>query len=161
MISKITLTLFLLVCIAATSCKKSSNSNSTNTACNGKNLCMKIDGTQLSEDAKWTVISSGRRRIFWETGTGAAYQNIELDMYDTVATTGTYTVSQNPVAGQAGFQYYAPSLSKNLAGTSGTVTLTSVANNMLTGSFVITAKDITTGAVSQVTEGNFVNVPKK
>ena len=161
MINKTTLAVILIAVTVATGCKKSSNNNNTNnTACNGKSLCMKIDGVQFSEDAKWTVIPGGRRRILWENGTGAAYQNIEMDIYDTVSTTGSFTVSDNPGAGQAGFQYYTQSPLKNIQGVSGTVTLTSTANNMLTGTFVITAKD-QTGSTVQITDGNFVNVPKK
>ena len=75
--------------------------------------------------------------------------------------TGSYTVSANPSAGQAGFQYYVKDNAgtKNIQGQSGTVEVTSTANNTLTGTFTITATD-DNGTTYQITEGNFVSVPQ-
>jgi len=154
---------FLGVCIVAltASCKKDNNNNTNPaSACNGKNLCMKIGGTSFSEDAVWREISTTRRRILWETGSGTTYKNVELDIYDMTANDGTFQVAENPGAGQAGFQYFTASPASNISGVSGTVTLTSAANNTLSGTFVITAKDQNNATV-EITEGNFVNVPKQ
>ena len=121
---------------------------------------MKIGGTSFSEDGVWREIGTARRRILWETGSGSTYKNVELDIYDITATDGTFQVAENPGAGQAGFQYFTASPASNISGVSGTVTLTSAANNTLSGTFVITAKDQNNATV-EITEGNFVNVPKQ
>jgi hypothetical protein len=161
MLNKVFAIAALFLVLVAVSCKKDDDNNNNNTtACNGKNLCMKIDTMQVSENATWRVLTSGRRRISWETATGLPYKNIEIDIYDTVATSGTYTFATSPGAGQAGFQYYEQSPLKNIQGTTGTLTLTSTANNQLSGTFSLTAKD-QNNVVVTITEGNFVNVPKQ
>lgn len=143
-------------------CKKDKNtttpSNTTSTACNGMNLCFKMDGTSESHNATWKVLT-GRYRVYWEETSGSNYKNIELDIYGT--TTGSYTISSNPTAGQAGFQYYIKdgSTTKNIQGQSGTVELTNIGTNDITGKFTITAKD-DAGKTYEITEGNFVAVPK-
>lgn len=142
-------------------CKKASDpttATSSTTACNGMNLCFKLDGTSESHNAAWKVLSN-RYRIYWEESSGTNYNNIEIDMYGT--TVGKYTVVANPSAGQAGFQYYkkAGASEKNIQGQSGTVEITKIDGTKLTGTFTVTAKDA--GATTyQVTEGNFVAVPQ-
>jgi len=151
--------LTLAVMLLAIGCKKDETTQATpsaQTACNGKNLCMKIDGKTLEQDAKWKTINSGRTRILWEEGSGTTYKNIELDIYGTAK--GTYTVSANPTSGQAGFQYY-ENTGMNLEGQSGTVEVTSTDNNTYTGTFTITTKD-QNGNTVEITEGNFVKVPQ-
>lgn len=155
------LSIILSALLLAASCKKDktedtkpTNNNNT-TACNGKTLCFKLDGTEESHDAKWKVLTD-RYRIYWEEGSGTTYKNIEMDVYATA--TGTYQVSANPSAGAAGFQYYFAS-GKNIEGQSGTVEITNISGDKITGKFTITAKD-GSGTTYQVTEGNFVNVPK-
>lgn len=158
-----------LVVVFVFACKKnnttpSNNNNNNNnnnaTACNGMNFCMKLDGTQMTKNATWKVINSTRNRVYWEEGSGNNYKNIELDVYG--PTTGSYSVvNANAASGQATFQYYINDNgnSKNIEGVSGTVEVTSVANDKISGTFTITAKD-GNGTTYQVTEGNFVNVPK-
>lgn len=152
----------LFLSIGVYSCSKKDKTTTTTptpaaTACNGKNFCMKMDGTQITQDAKWKLITD-RYRIYWEEGSGNNYKNIELDIYATAV--GTYPINANPTAGNAGFQYYIKDNAtvKNIQGESGTVEITSIANDKISGKFTITAKD--GGTTYQITEGNFVNVPK-
>jgi hypothetical protein len=158
--------LILVLATAFVACKKdketnpsTNNNNNNTTACNGKNLCMKLDGTQISQDAKWKSINNTRTRIYWEEGSGNNYKNIELDIYGSAA--GTYAVAAKPSAGQAGFQYYVNDNNgtKNIVGQSGEVKVTSTTNNTYTGTFTITATD-DAGKTYQITEGNFVSVPQ-
>lgn len=162
------LTTVLLSTFTFTACKKDETPDptpTTPTACNGKNLCFKIDGTEENYDAQWTDIPAvgsnpARYRILWEEGSGNTYKNIEMDIYGNAV--GTYTVtSTNPhAANDGGFQYFTASDNKNIQGQSGTIEITSINNNTLTGKFTITATD-GNGTTYQITEGNFVNVPKK
>lgn len=143
-------------------CKKDSTTTTpttnNNTACNGMNLCFKMDGTSESHNGTWKVLSS-RYRVYWEESAGSNYKNIELDIYGT--TTGTYNIAANPAAGQAGFQYYIKDGNgeKNIQGQSGTVELTAIGSNDITGKFTVTAKD-GSGKTYEITEGNFVALPK-
>lgn len=157
-----TLGLFILVgCNKTTTTPNNNNNNNTPTACNGKTLCFKFDGTAESYDATWRVISvppaADRNRIYWEGSNG---DNIEIDIYANA--TGTYNIKDgNPyAAGDAAFQYYKPSAGKILYGKSGTITITEIntTNNTISGNFTVTAGDGTNS--HQITEGNFVNVPK-
>ncbi len=162
------LTTFITTIIVAgiftiVACKKDNKTNpanntTTTTACNGMNLCFNMDGTSESHNATWKVLTN-RYRVYWEETSGSNYKNIELDIYGTA--TGSYTISSNPSAGQAGFQYYIKdgSTTKNIQGQSGTVELTNIGTNDITGKFTITAKD-DAGKTYEVKEGNFVAVPK-
>jgi hypothetical protein len=155
------LTVIIVISIfTVVACKKSSTTNpgtTPTTACNGKNLCFKMDGTDESHDAKWKVLSD-RYRIYWEESSGSDYSNIEIDMYGTAV--GKYTVAARPSAGQAGFQYYKKvgSTTKNIQGESGTIEITKIDGTKITGTFTVTAKDGST--TYQITEGNFVAVPQ-
>jgi hypothetical protein len=151
---------------AAISCKKdpttsstNNNNNNTTTACNGKSLCFKMDGAEVSKDAKLKEINVNnvvRNRVYWEDA--ATGSNIEIDVYGT--TTGSYSVSANPTTGQAGFQYYLKDASgtKNIQGSAGTIDVTALANGTMTGKFTVTASD--GSKTYQITDGNFVNVAK-
>lgn len=150
------LTLVLGFLLLAAACKKDNNNNNNNTpttACNGMNLCFKMNGTEESHNATWKVLNN-RYRILWEEGSGNTYKNIELDMYGT--TTGTYAINTNPSAGQAGFQYF--STANNIVGQSGTVEIIAINGTQITGKFTITASDGTT--TYEITDGNFVAVPQ-
>ena len=154
--SIIVLGIFLMV-----ACKKSSDpapATPAATACNGMNLCFKLDGTSESHNGTWKVLSD-RYRIYWEESAGTNYNNIEMDIYGT--STGKYTIVASPSAGQAGFQYYKKtgSSEKNIQGQSGTVEITKIDGTKITGVFTITAKD-GSGTTYQITEGNFVAVPQ-
>ncbi|MBL7718862.1 MAG: hypothetical protein JNL72_08505 [Flavipsychrobacter sp.] len=147
-----------LLCLGV-SCKKEKNDGDTPqaTACNGMNLCFKLNGTSESHNATWKVLNN-RYRVLWEEGSGNNYKNIELDMYGT--TTGSYAVNANPSAGQAGFQYYINDNGtvKNIQGQSGTVEITAIDGTKITGKFTVTATD--GGTNYEITEGNFVAVPQ-
>ena len=154
----------ILLISLATSCKKknSGNNNTNNntvtpTACNGMNLCFKMNGTGESHDAVWKLQGS-YYRIYWEQGSGSNFENIELDIYGT--TPGTYTVSAYPTAGLAGFQYFINDYGnvKIIKGQSGTVEITGINGSEISGTFTITASDGST--TYEITEGNFIAVPQ-
>ena len=127
------------------------------TACNGMNLCFKMNGTEESHNATWKVLTN-RYRIYWEETVGGVYKNIELDMYGTAV--GSYAISTSPAAGQAGFQYYTNGngTTQNIQGQSGTVEITAINGTQITGKFTISASDGST--TYEITEGNFVAVPQ-
>jgi hypothetical protein len=116
-----------------------------------------MDGTDVSKNATWKVISgtAPRNRIYWEDN---ATGNIEIDVYGSA--TGTYNIKEKPGTGEAGFQYLIKdaSGSRNIQGVSGTIEVTSMANDKITGKFTVTASD--GSKTYQITDGNFVNVPK-
>lgn len=157
---------YFLICAALifTGALISCNSNSSPTggntdACDGKNLCFKMDGTQQSYVAQW-ITPAGRNRIYWEEGSGANYKNIELDIYG--STTGAYPVDTNSsVTTRATFQNYINEVgtARNIQGMSGTVNLTEITATTISGNFTITAKD-GSGTTYEITEGVFKNVPK-
>ncbi len=138
-------------------CKKKEKADEN--ACNGKNFCMKMNGTLFAEDATWRTINDTHYRILWESSSGT-YKNVEIDFYGSIAA-GTYTVVASPsTSGQGGFQYYVQG-ANNIKGQSGTLTITSVANNTLSGNFKVTATDAVAVGSVEITEGHFYNVPKK
>lgn len=148
----------VLLTASVVGCKKKSSNNNNNTpatACNGMNLCFKMDGTLETHNAKWMVLSD-RNRISWEEGSGSNYKNIEIDIY--ASTTGSYTIDSNGVAGKSSFQYYMTSGNKNIQGGTGTVTISSMNGTNITGTFTVTAYEGSTK--HEITEGNFVSVPK-
>lgn len=168
---KLLTTVIMLSVFAVVACKKNEDpeptNNTTTTACNGKKLCFKQDGTEESYDnVDWLQIAANsnapaRYRIYWEDGNGNSYQNIEIDVY--AAAEGTYNVNANNphVAGDAAFQRYIANGNKEIIGQSGTITIATIdnANNTITGTFTVTASD---GSVTyQYTEGNFVGVQLK
>lgn len=164
-------TAVLMAMITFVACKKDSpapsgNNNNNSTACNGKMMCFKLDGTLEEYDyVAWKKIAANgstpeRYRILWETNSGG-YSNIEIDVYAT--TTGTFNIKSGApyAANDAAFQYYVKGGTRNIQGKSGTVTITTIdnTNKTITGTFTVTADD--KGTEVKITEGNFVNVPFK
>ena len=148
----------LLGFILLAACKKDkNNNNNTTAACNGMNLCFKMNGTEESHNATWKLLTN-RYRILWEEGSGNNYKNIEMDMWG--STTGTYAINATPSTGQAGFQYYINDNGavKNIQGQSGTVEITAINGTQITGKFTVTASDGTT--TYEITDGNFIAVPQ-
>jgi hypothetical protein len=152
----ICLSIFTLTTFIA--CKKSDDNGGSTSACNGMNFCMKVDGTTISKNATWKVLSN-RNRILWEEGTGTGSTNVELDIYG--STTGAYSIAPSPGAGGAGFQYFMGSAAggKNIVGQSGTVKVTAVTGTTMSGTFTVVGKDAA-GTTYQITDGNFVAVPQ-
>jgi len=157
------LSLVFVVMCSAISCKKKNSSNNTNnntvtpTACNGMNMCFKMNGSEESHDAMWKLQGS-YYRIYWEQGSGNNFENIELDIYGTAP--GTYTVSAYPTSGLAGFQYFINDYGnvKIIKGQSGTVEITAINGSEISGTFTITASDGST--TYEITEGKFIAVPQ-
>lgn len=168
---KLLTTIAVLSVFTIVACNKEDDpapaNNTTTTACNGKKLCFKQDGTEESYDnVDWRKIDANstapaRYRIQWEDGSGNSYQNIEIDVY--ASAEGTYTVNANNphVAGDAAFQRFISNGNKEIIGQSGTVTISSIdnTNNTITGTFTVTASDGTT--TYEYTDGNFVGVALK
>ncbi len=136
------------------SCKKDDDDNNTTGASNsGFNFCVEKDGTLIEGTASFRIISATRYRVQWEETVGGQYTNIEIDIY--ANSTGTYAVDQSNGANTAAFQYFDGT---GYYGTSGTVEVTAVSSNEISGTFQATADD-GSGNTFEFTNGNFVSVP--
>lgn len=150
----ITLSIAMLLLGAATlvSCKKEKD------GCEGGNLCFTLNGNNVSVNAVRKTLPNDRYRLYWEEGSGNNYKNIELDIFGN--TTGEYTFTENSGSlGDAGFQYYINDngTASNYQATSGTLEVTSVDNNVWTGTFTGTVTD---GSNSyELKDGKFFEVP--
>lgn len=115
-----------------------------------------LGGTQKSQNARWKVINGSKacNCIYWEGDVGAAYKNIEIDIYGD--TTGTYTFSLDPVPGQAGFQYFEAN-GRAIEGSKGTLKLSANDGSALSGTFNLQGRD-SKGTIYDIKEGSFVKV---
>lgn len=152
--------LALAVCVLASCSKKedepaNNNGNNNNTACNGMNLCFKLDGTQETRNAKLKVLTD-RYRIYWEES-GTPYKNIEIDVYGTTAATYAIDSAKGNKAGKSGFQYYVAG-KQNIMGTGGSIVVSSIAPDKITGTFTVDGWDPDAKTTHKITDGNFVNV---
>lgn len=155
---KVLLPMLFVLCFAA--CSNDDETAApvaqTSTACNGGDgFCMNYGGVEKSGAAKLTVQSRNNKvRVFWEKGSGNAFEQLELDLYS-VSDTGNFNV--NDLAGNksAFMQYYSISGgSVNVA--YGTVTVTKMDTTTgVSGTFDVTMKDST-----KITNGVFRNVVK-
>ena len=154
---KITLMLLAISAgiLSMTSCN---NDDDDGAACGDNvNFCVTIGSEEISGNATYVIITSGtpRHRVYWEEGAGATYRNIELDVYTTSLTTGTYDFSATPVTGQAQLQYFVNG--QSFIGDAGSVTISSVSASEVSGTF---SGSVTYNSDTRtVSDGNFVNVP--
>lgn len=154
---KITLMLLAISAgiLSMTSCN---NGDDDDAACGDNvNFCVTIGSEEISGNASYIIITTGtpRHRVLWEEGSGATYKNIELDIYTTSLTTGTYDFSATPTTGQAQLQYFVNGQSF-VAGT-GSVTISNVSGTEVSGTF---SGSVTFNSDTRtVSNGNFVNVP--
>lgn len=152
------LTLLMIAISAGILSMSSCNNNDDEdpAACSGNvNFCVQIGSEQISGNASYTVITTGsqRHRISWEEGSGNNYRNVELDIYTTSLANGSYTLAENPTAGQAQLQYYTNG--QGFISTSGTVEVTNASSTAVSGTFSGTVNY--NGDSRQVSGGNFVN----
>lgn len=120
----------------------------TNPCGSGVEFCMSFGGTTKSGDADLTDLT-GRYRIYWTTGAGNDYEQVELDIYG--STVGTYTIASSGANGTADFEYYHATNGVE-EGASGTLEVTTwdPTGVGLTGTFTVT-----TDKGTEVTSGNF------
>ena len=116
----------------------------------GIEFCMSYGGTNKSGDADFTEINSTRYRVYWTTGSGNAYEQVEFDIYGTA--TGTYSIDTTYSAGTAAFQFFSTADGVN-NGVSGTLEITEFdfGSNGVTGTFTVTTEDgteVTSGGIN-------------
>jgi len=121
----------------------------TNPCTGGAEFCMDIGGTAKSGDATVSDLGNGRWRVYWTTGTGNDYEQVELDIYG--SDVGTYSIASSGAAGTAGLEYYHATDGVE-EGASGTVEVTTwdPTGEGLTGTFTVT-----TDQGTEITDGNF------
>lgn len=114
----------------------------------GVEFCMSFGGTTKSGGAEVTDLT-GRYRVYWTTGTGNDYEQVELDIYGSAV--GTYTISNSGANGTADFEYYHATNGVE-EGASGTLEVTTwdPTGVGLTGTVTVTTDNGT-----EVTSGNF------
>lgn len=112
-------------------------------------FCMDFGGTVKSGDATVSDLGSGRWRVYWTTGSGNDYEQIELDIYG--SDVGEYDVDGSGNAGTASIEYFHATDGVE-EGTSGTVEVTTwdPTGDGITGTFTCT-----TDAGTEITAGNF------
>jgi hypothetical protein len=144
------LTAAVLGAVIFSGCKKDGN------GCSGGNLCFKLNGTEVSVTAVRKSLPNNRNRLYWETGSGNTYRNVEIDIYGN--TQGTYTIKEDAgTDGDASFQYFINEngTSVNHVGISGTINLTSASGGW-SGSFSGSVTDGTQNL--PLTDGKFMDV---
>jgi len=133
----------------------STTAANTTTACNGGDgFCMNYAGVEKSGAAKLTVQGARNKvRVFWESGSGASFEQVELDIYSLSA--GTFPVNDLATPNSAFVQYFSTANGVNNPAY-GTVIVTQLDTiTGVTGTFEVTMKDST-----KVTGGIFRNVVK-
>jgi hypothetical protein len=152
------ITLMLLAISAGILSMTSCNNDDDDAACGDNvNFCVTIGSEEISGNASYIIITTGtpRHRVLWEEGSGATYKNIELDIYTSALTTGTYNFSATPTTGQAALQYFVNG--QSFVGGTGSVTISSVSGSEVSGTF---SGSVTFNSDTRtVSDGNFVNVP--
>jgi len=135
--------LLLVTCaIALNSCKKSST-----TPTNAISISLKINGTAKSTSTPVTdyIVSEHTLQImgaFGTEGLSIMIQNVKVGTFDAAKDEAIMTYSTKP-----DYQY-------TYIGTTGTVTVTSLTDTMVTGTFQFSGTDAN-GHMGTVTEGKF------
>ena len=126
----------------------------TTDPCSGDDgFCMDYGGDVKSGPAVLTNLQSNKFRIFWESGSGSSFEQVELDIYSYTA--GTYDVNDLAIPNSAFVQYFSAAGGVNNAAY-GTVTVTTLDTiNGVTGTFNVTMKDST-----KITNATFTNIKK-
>lgn len=111
------------------------------------NFCMDYGGVEKSGMASLLDLTS-RYRIYWTEGSGAAYEQVELDMY--ISDTGTYDIDTTHSSGTVAFQYFHATDGVN-NGLSGTLIITTwdPTGDGVIGTFEVEMEDAT-----EVSNGN-------
>lgn len=126
-----------------------------NDPCNGDpGFCMDYGTVNKSGPAKLFVYNGSRTRVYWETGSGNTFEQVELDIEGLTA--GTYNVDGLAIPGSsANVQYF--SVANGVVNPAyGTVTVSSLDTiNGVTGTFNVTMQDST-----KITNGKFTSIVK-
>lgn len=126
-----------------------------NDPCNGDpGFCMDYGSVNKSGPAKLFVYNGSRTRVYWESGSGSSFEQVELDIEG--LTPGTYSVDGLAIPGSsANVQYY--SAANGVVNPAyGTVIVTALDTiNGVTGTFTVTMQDST-----KVTNGKFTSIVK-
>ncbi len=118
-------------------------------------MCFELNGSDIQVDAVWYEINDQRTRIYYENGSGTAYENIELDFYG--SSQGDFSfVPSSAVSGEATFEYFKADGSGGVRAESGMLTLTK-SGDTISGEFTLSGKDpngttvsLQTGVINQV-----------
>lgn len=140
------------------SCSKNDSNNSSGGACAaGSNVCFTLNGQTVTMDTRWIELVGSRMSIQVNS---SAY-GLSFDM-GTLLETRTYSIENGSLwSGSARISFTDKATGKNYTATGGSVTITSVANSQVTGSFTTTLKDNATGTTYAVTDGKIAAVPKQ
>lgn len=138
------------------SCQEEDDQNPSADGCPVGKVCFELNGSEVEVDAVWYDINGQRTRIYYENGSGTAYENIEIDFYG--SSTGDYPfVDQNWAAGDASFQYFRASGTGGASASSGTLKITAVGPTV-SGTFSLSGVDAQGNPV-QLTKGVINQVP--
>lgn len=145
--------------VTFTACEKEENEptqqQNTTSACDGGNgFCMNYGGIEKSGNASLMLLNNNKIRVYWESGSSANFEQVELDIYGLVE--GDYDVNDLAIPGESAFlQYF--SMAKGVVNPAyGTITVTKIDTiNGLSGIFTVTMNDST-----KITNGVFTNIVK-
>lgn len=151
-----TLLSILAVSIFLLACESDDENDPVSGNCPAGKVCFKLNGADVQVNAVWYDINGQRTRIYYENGSGANYENIEIDFYG--SSTGDYPiVGQNWSSGDASFQFFKANGSGGFSGSSGTIKI-SQKSSTISGTFTASGKDAQ-GNTVQVTDGVINQVP--
>ncbi|WP_297335763.1 hypothetical protein [Algoriphagus sp.] len=138
------------------SCQEDGGQDPSVIGCPKGKVCFELNGAEKQVDAVWYDINGQRTRVYYESGSGDSYENIEIDFYG--SSPGNYSfVDQNWGAGDASFHYFRAGGTGGASGTSGTLEITAVGSTV-SGSFSLSGVDSEGNSV-QLTNGFINQVP--
>ena len=123
--------------------------------CNGDDgFCMDYGAENKFGPAKLFVFNGSKVRVFWEEGTGNAFEQIELDIQGLVP--GTYNIDGLAIPGSSANVQYFSAANGVVNPAYGTVIVTALDTlGGVTGTFTATMLDST-----KITNGVFTNIVK-
>ncbi|GEM_PF-1698382 len=151
--------LLLLVVVAISACEKEEEDPyGAHCEAPAGTICTTIGTTAMSGPAIWRRVGTQNRfRIDFQSGN----QNVEIDIYvpDSVLYGNTYTFKSDMSTNSAVFTFYDGT--DEWMATSGDVTITSTANDLVTGTFFgIVTKDGSTETMT-VKSSSISSIPKQ
>jgi len=134
---------------------KNNTGGNSNSACTGGNgFCMDYGGTEKSGSARLIVLNSSNKiRVYWENGTGAAFEQVELDIYS--LSPGTFPFNGLATPNTAFLQYFSTASGVNNVAYGNVVVSALDTTGGVTGTFTATMNDST-----KITDGKFTNIVK-
>ena len=134
---------------------QNNSGGTTSNACNGGDgFCMDYGGTEKSGSARLTVQSSSNKiRVYWDNGTGASFEQVELDIYS--LSPGTFPFNGLATPNSAFLQYFSTAAGVNNVAYGNVVVSALDTTGGVTGTFTATMNDST-----KITDGKFTNIVK-